>query len=118
MERGRIAAAGAPVVDRLLGLEAELRVVLALAFFVVFVMVVVDFELCMRVLLGRLLGRLQILFWLEVVIIIEMDLAGPEAALRNPVAERLFFVLVRSSTEVDRDLRQVRDGLMRGARIC
>src|SRR5229473_7817696 len=98
MERGSIAAPGAPVVDRLLGLEAELRVVLTLSFFVVFVMVVVDFELCMGVLLGRFLGRLQILFWLQVIVIIEMDLAGPEAALRNPVAERLFFVLVRSGS--------------------
>src|SRR6267154_1453221 len=113
MERGRIAAAGAPVVDRLLGLEAELRVVLALAFFVVFVMVVVDFELCMGVLLGRFLGRLQILFWLQVVIIIEMDLAGTEVALRNPAAERLFYVLICSGGEVDSDLRQVRDRLMR-----
>src|SRR5262249_19107988 len=43
MERGRIAVAGAPVVDRLLGLEAVLCVVLAFSLFVVFVMVVVDF---------------------------------------------------------------------------
>src|SRR5882762_10654456 len=105
MERGRIAAAGAPVVDRLLSLEAELRVVLALSFFVVFVMVVVDFELCVRVLLGRFLGRLQILSWLQVVIVIEMDLAGTKAALRNPVAERLLFVLIRSGSEGDRHLR-------------
>src|SRR5258708_24482160 len=109
MERGRIAVAGGLVVDRLLGLEAELRVVLAFVFFVVFVMVVVDFELGMRVLLGRFLGRLQILFWLQVVIIIEMDLAGPEAALRNPVAERLFFVLIRSGGGVECYLRQFPD---------
>src|SRR5215468_6975174 len=99
MERGGVARPGAPVVDRLLGLEAILRVVLALSLFVVFVMVVIDFELCVRVLLGRFLGRLQILFWLQIVIIIEMDLAGTEAALRNPVAKRLLLILIRSGSE-------------------
>src|SRR5215831_2797109 len=118
IERGSVTAGAATVVDRLLRLKAELRKVLALSLFVVFVMIVVDFEFRMRVLLGRFLGRLQIFFWLLIVIIVALDFTGPETALRHPFAERLLIVLKPAGSRVDGHFWQVRDWLMRRVRIC
>src|SRR5262249_19803322 len=117
VERGGIAGATAPVVDRLLGLEPVPRVVFSLVLLGVLVMIVVDLESRMGVGLPSFLGSLQILPWLLVVIIIKTHHAGPEAAFGHPFPERLLLVLERTGARIESHSRKIGNGLMRRAGI-
>src|SRR6185437_10010132 len=81
IDRSRITMDAASLIEGLLGLEAKLRVVFALVLLVVFVMVVVYFELRMSVFFRSFLRCLQILPRLQIVVVIEVDLAGAQPAI-------------------------------------
>jgi hypothetical protein len=81
MDGGGIAMDAASMVEGLLRLKAKLRVVLALVLLVVLVMVIVHLEPRMSVFLLGFLGCFQIFSWLQIVVIIEVNLAGAQLTI-------------------------------------
>src|SRR3954471_20495750 len=89
VQRCRIAPDVAPVIKRLLGFESEASKVFAFVFVVVLSGEVVNLQLGMLVLFGRLGWRKEVLFRLQVIVVVELDFAGAKAPLGNPVVNML-----------------------------
>ena len=71
----------------------------------------------MLVLFRALVRRPQFLAGLQIIVIVELDLSGAEAAFRNPGAEQLVLVKFSADQRKVRQLRDVRVSAVRRARV-
>src|ERR1700678_1158210 len=109
MQRGGIAVDDAAMVHSLFGLETEAGQFLSLVFLVVFARIVINFEFCMGVFLRTFRWRQQILLWVQIVVIVELDFSGAKPALRNPVVQVLLSPKFALGEGYERYLREIRN---------
>src|SRR5665213_446600 len=106
-----VAAGAAPVIERLFRFEANLGVTIADRSILVTAGVIVELHVGMGILFGALCIAQHLGVRLQVIIVVEFDLAGAKGALRYPTLEALLLTALRDELVDERNRFEVLDRL-------
>src|SRR5665213_1762111 len=106
-----VAAGAAPVIERLFRFEANLGVAISDGSIRVTAGIIVKLHVGIGIVLGALGVTEHLGVRLQVIIVVELDLAGAKGALRYPTLEELLFAALRHELVDERDRVEILDRL-------